>query len=92
MTQRLALASVTVLLLLTGCASTSHTTAWEYRWITPLRPNFQKELNLAAREGWELVSASPVVGYFENLLRKYVLSASGLNCQRVRRRQFAMVC
>ena len=59
MTHKLALVAVTALLLLTGCASISHTTAWEYRWITPTRPNFQKELNAAAQEGWELVSAGP---------------------------------
>jgi len=59
MTQKYALVAVTALLLFTGCASTSHTTAWEYRWITPSRSSFQKELNTAAQDGWELVSASP---------------------------------
>ncbi len=59
MKSRFALATVTALVLLTGCASTSHTTAWEYRWITPTRQDFEKKINMAANEGWELVSAGP---------------------------------
>jgi hypothetical protein len=59
MTHKSAFAAIAALLLFTGCASTSHTTAWEYRWITPTRSNFQQELNAAAQQGWELVSAGP---------------------------------
>ena len=56
---KFALATVAGLFLLTGCASTSHTTAWEYRWITPTRQNFERKINIAANEGWEVVSAGP---------------------------------
>jgi hypothetical protein len=45
---------------LCGChTSRPATVAWEYHWITPLRQNFEKELNAAGRDGWELVSATP---------------------------------
>ena len=46
-------------LVLCGCHTRLSTSAWEYRWITPLRQDFTKELNAAGRDGWELVSASP---------------------------------
>ena len=58
MARKCALGAVAALLLLTGCATTSHT-AWEYRWITPVRQDFEKEINLAAKDGWEVISAGP---------------------------------
>jgi len=44
-------------ILFTGCSTTSHHTAWEYRIITdrPLDP-LTKAMNAAAQEGWEVVT------------------------------------
>lgn len=56
MRHKLALAAVAAFLFFAGCASPSHTVAWEYRWITPVRQDFEKEINAAAKDGWEVVS------------------------------------
>jgi hypothetical protein len=52
-----------LLLAVSGCATSPHSTrAWEYRWITPIRTDFQKEMDVAGKDGWEIVSATPDVG------------------------------
>jgi hypothetical protein len=62
MKKHIALSVIAVVLFITGCTSHSHTSAWEYRWITPNRTVFQKELDAAGKDGWDLVSATPDVG------------------------------
>jgi len=44
-------------ILFTGCTTTSHHTAWEYRIITdrPIDP-LTAAMNAAARDGWEVVT------------------------------------
>jgi hypothetical protein len=44
-------------ILFTGCVSTSHQTAWEYR-VIETRPTgpMTEAMNNAARDGWEVVT------------------------------------
>jgi hypothetical protein len=55
-----------VLLALSGCATSPHSTgAWEYRVVegwTSQRENFEKQLNNAGREGYVVVSSSTKPG------------------------------
>ena len=46
-------------ILFTGCATTSHHTAWEYRVITD-RPidAMAAAMNAAAKDGWEVVTVA----------------------------------
>jgi len=57
-------AIIGALLLLSGCATSRHSTgAWEYRVIqgwTSQRAEFEKQLNDAGREGYVVVSSSGV--------------------------------
>ena len=60
----LSLVAVSFLALFTGCASTSHHTALEYRIIqgVPRQEEFQQKLNAAAAEGYSIHSSTFVPG------------------------------
>jgi len=62
MKKHIALGLVASTLFLAGCCTTHKAARWEYRTQTLyLRAELdQKDLNAAGKDGWELVSATPI--------------------------------
>ncbi len=57
------LAPLVAALALTGCCTTQHATRWEYKVVGgQVQDSLERNINAAAAEGWQVVSASKYGG------------------------------